>query len=297
MVVRAGRQLQQCPTRSSREGTGKNAKFVDPGGRIVSILDDLRLSGKVALVTGGGRGIGEGMAIGFAEAGADLALVSRTVADLEKVAARVKALGRKTLVLPADVSDLEAVPGVVDTVVNRLGHLDILANVAGVTMRKPVLDARPADWDYVMNTNLRAVYFMSQAAGRVMAAQRHGKIINITSMAALRGFAHLSLYGMSKVAVGLLTKVLGVEWAPYNIQVNGIAPGWIATAMTASRVNTPEWRTRWVQEQVPQGRFGKPTDVAGLAVYLASPASDFCTGQVFALDGGFSAGNPDPKEV
>lgn len=264
--------------------------------RIVSLLDDLRLDGKVALVTGGGRGIGEGLAVGFAEAGADLALVSRTAAALERVAERVRGLGRKILVLPADVSDLEAIPRVVDQVVNGLRGLDILANVAGVTMRRPVLDASPADWDYVMNTNLRAVYFMSQAAGRVMAAQRRGKVINITSMAALRGFEELSLYGMSKAAVGLLTKVLGVEWAPYNIQVNGIAPGWIATSMTASRVTTPEWRVRWVQEQVPQGRFGEPRDLAGLAVYLASTASDYCTGQVFALDGGFSAGNPDPNK-
>lgn len=263
----------------------------------MSILDDLRLDGKVALVTGGGRGIGEGIAAGLAEAGADVALVSRTSADLERVAERVRALGRRAIVILADVSDLEAIPRVVDKVVDGLGGLDILANVAGVTLRKPVLDASPADWDYIMNTNLRAVYFMSQAAGRVMAAQHHGKIINITSMAALRGFEELSLYGMSKAAVGLLTKVLGVEWAPHNIQVNGIAPGWIATAMTASRVNTPEWRVRWVEEQVPQGRFGKPKDVAGVALFLASAASDFCTGQVFAMDGGFSAGNPDPEKI
>jgi 2-dehydro-3-deoxy-D-gluconate 5-dehydrogenase len=263
----------------------------------VSILDELRLDSKVALITGSGRGIGEGMAVAFAEAGADLALVSRTEADLERVASKVRALGRKALVLPADVADLQAIPGVIDRVVDGLGGLDILANVAGVTLRKPVLDASPADWDYIMNTNLRAVYFMSQAAGRVMAAQHHGKIINITSMAALRGFEQLSLYGMSKAAVGLLTKVLAVEWAPYNIQANGIAPGWIATSMTASRVNTPEWRVRWIEEQVPQGHFGKPKDVAAVALFLASAASDFCTGQVFATDGGFSAGNPDPKKL
>jgi 2-dehydro-3-deoxy-D-gluconate 5-dehydrogenase len=263
----------------------------------VSIIDDLRLDGKVALVTGAGRGIGERMAISFAEVGADLALVSRTTGDLEKVAAQVKALGRRAVIIPADVSDLSTIPAVIDQVISGLGQLDILANVAGVTLRKPVLDANVADWDRVMNTNLRGVYFMTQAVGRVMAAQRHGKIINITSMAAIRGFEQLSIYGMTKAAVGILTQVLGVEWAQYNIQVNGIAPGWVATSMTASRINTPEWRHRWVQEQVPQGHFGQPKDIAGIAVYLASAASDFCTGQVFAVDGGFSAGNPDPKNL
>ena len=152
----------------------------------MSIVDDLRLDGKVALVTGAGRGIGEGMAISFAEVGANLALVSRTASDLAKVAAQVKAVGRKALIITAYVSDLNVIPGVIDQVVNGLGGLDILANVAGVTLRKPVLDAKVADWDRVMNTNLRGVYFMTQAAGRVMAAQRHGKIINITSMAAIR---------------------------------------------------------------------------------------------------------------
>ena len=263
----------------------------------MSIVDDLRLDGKVALVTGAGRGIGEGMAISFAEVGANLALVSRTASDLAKVAAQVKALGRKAVIIPADVSDLSAIPGVIEQAVNGLGGLDILANVAGVTLRKSVLDANIADWDRVMNINLRGVYFMTQAVGRVMAAQRHGKIINITSMAAIRGFEQLSIYGMTKAAVGLLTQVLGVEWAQHNIQVNAIAPGWVATSMTASRTNTPEWRIRWVQEQVPQGHFGRPKDIAGIAVYLASAASDFCTGQVFAVDGGFSAGNPDPRNL
>lgn len=261
------------------------------------ILDELRLDGKVALVTGGGRGIGEELAVAFAEAGADLALISRTASELERVATRVRMMGRKALAVVADVSDVEEIQRVVDQVVSLFGEVDVLANVAGVTLRKPVLEATTADWDFVMNTNLRAVYFMSQAAGRVMAARGAGKVINITSMTALRGFESLSLYGMSKAAVGLLTQVLAVEWAPYNIQANAIAPGWIATSMTASRVKTPEWRQRWVEKQVPQGRFGKPRDLAGLAVFLASRASDYCTGQVFAVDGGFSAGSPDPKEV
>lgn len=257
----------------------------------MSVLDELQLSGRVALVTGASRGIGEGLALACAEAGADVALVARSAEGLERVAERVRALGRKALVVPADVADLEAIPAIVQKVVDGLGRLDILANVAGVTRRMPVLDAKPSDWDYVVNTNLRAAYFMCQAAGRVMTAQRHGKIINIASMTSFRGFSDLSLYGISKAGVVLLTKVLAVEWAPCNVQVNAIAPGWIDTPMT--RGMTPE-RRRWVEDHLPQGRFGCTRDLAGICVYLASPASDYTTGQVFPVDAGFLAGNPWP---
>ncbi len=255
----------------------------------MGVLDDLRLDGRVALVTGASRGIGAGLALAYAEAGADVALVARATADLERVAEQVRATGRRALALSVDVADLAALPGIADRVVESLGRIDVLANVAGVTRRQPILEVTPADWDYVLNTNVRSVYFLCQAVGRVMIAQRGGKILNIASMNSFRGFADVSVYGLSKAAIAHLTMSLAVEWAPHNIQANAIAPGWIETPMTSTM--RPE-RRHWVENHLPQGHFGTPRDLAGLAVYLASPASDYTTGQVFPVDGGFLAGNP-----
>src|SRR5439155_8339764 len=162
------------------------------------ILDKLRLDGRVALVTGASHGIGEGMALAFAEAGADLALAARSQADLERVAGLVRDLGRRAIVVPTDVSDLDALPRLVDRTVTELGAIDVLANVAGVSFRKNISDCTPADWDYVMNIHLRSVYFLSQAAVRVMQRQQRGKIINIASMNSYRGYQGLSLYGLAK---------------------------------------------------------------------------------------------------
>jgi 2-dehydro-3-deoxy-D-gluconate 5-dehydrogenase len=257
----------------------------------VSVVDDIRLDGQVALVIGASRGIGEDMALAFAEAGADVALVGRGSGQLSRVAGQVAALGRRAKPVVVDVSDPSALPGMMNSVLDYFGRIDILANVAGVQRRMPVLDAQLEDWDYVINTNIRAVYFVCQAVGKVMTAQRRGKIINIASMVSFRGFADLSLYGISKAAVAHFTKSLAVEWAPYNIQVNAIAPGWIETEMVANM--RPE-RRRWVEEHLPQGHFGVPRDIAGLGVFLASRASDYLTGQIIAVDGGFMAGNPWP---
>ena len=255
----------------------------------MSVLDRLRLDGRIALVTGASRGIGEGLALAYAEAGADLALVARSAGDLERVAERVRALGRRALVVPADLADLAAIPSVVERVVAGYGRIDVLANVAGVTRRQPLLDVTPADWDYVVNTNLRAVYFLCQAVGKEMIGRRRGKILNLASMNSFRGFVDVSLYGLTKAAVAHLTASLAVEWAPHNVQANAIAPGWIDTPMTSTMAVE---RRRWVEAHLPVGHFGTPGDLAGLAVYLASPASDYTTGQVFAVDGGFLAGNP-----
>jgi 2-dehydro-3-deoxy-D-gluconate 5-dehydrogenase len=255
------------------------------------ILDQLRLDGRVALVTGAGHGIGEGMARGFAEAGADVAVVSRSAGDLERVAADARALGRRALVLPTDLSNLEALPPLVERVVAEYGTIDVLANVAGIGFRKDILKCTPADWDQVMNVHLRAVYFLSQAVAPIMQRQGRGKIINIASMNSYRGFQGLSLYGLAKAAILQLTKTMAVEWAEHGIQVNAIAPGWIETPMIATM--TPE-RRRWVLDHTPQHRMGAPADVAGLAVYLASPAADFVTGQTYVVDGGFLAGHPWP---
>lgn len=257
----------------------------------MNIVDSFRLDGRVALVTGAGKGIGEGIAIGLAEAGADLALVARTRPDLERVAEEVRTLGRRALVVPCDVADVTAVSATVQKVVEAYGQIDILVNCAGVQRRMTVLEATVEGWEQVINTNLRSVYFTTQAVGRVMVERRRGKVINIASMTAYRGFHMISPYGISKAGIANFTKYLAVEWAPYNIQANAVAPGWITTPMTSQM---GEDRIRWVCEHVPQGKFGTPRDVAGLVVFLASPAADYITGQTIPVDGGFLAGNPWP---
>jgi NAD(P)-dependent dehydrogenase (short-subunit alcohol dehydrogenase family) len=256
------------------------------------ILDLMRLDGRIALVTGASHGIGEGMARGFAEAGADVALAARSTDDLERVAASIRALGRRALVVPTDVADLDAVQRMVDRTIDEFGAIDILANVAGVGHRKNILDCTPADWDYVLNIQLRAVYFASQAVARVMLRQGRGKIVNIASMTSYRGYSGLSLYGLAKAAVLQLTKTMAVEWADHNVQVNAIAPGWIVTPLLDGMAET---RKQWVLDHTPQHRMGSPEDIAALAVYLASPAADFVTGQTYVIDGGFVAGHPWPK--
>ncbi|MBI2940493.1 MAG: glucose 1-dehydrogenase [Chloroflexi bacterium] len=254
-------------------------------------MERFQLAGKVALVTGASHGIGEGIARAFAEAGADVALVARTVADLERVAADVRAGGRRALVVSADLSRLDAIPSIVGRVVEELGTVDILANVAGVQRRKPILQVTPEDFDFVLDVQVRAVYFLSQAVTRVMIERDGGKIINIASMTSFRGFKDISLYGLSKAAIVQLTKTMALEWVAHRIYVNAIAPGWIDTPMTVSMNPT---RRRWVEEHVPLGKYGQPEDVGPLAVYLASSASDYTTGHTFAVDGGFLAGNPWP---
>jgi 2-deoxy-D-gluconate 3-dehydrogenase len=257
----------------------------------MNIVDSFRLDGRVALVTGAGRGIGEGIAVGLAEAGADLALVARTRSDLERVAEEIRTLGRRALVVPCDVADVTAIPATVQKVVEADGQIDILVNCAGLQHRMTVLEATVEGWEQVINTNLRSVYFTTQAVGRVMVERQRGKVINIASMTAYRGFHMISPYGISKAGIANFTKYLAVEWAPYNIQANAVAPGWITTPMT-SQMGAD--RIRWVCEHVPQGKFGTPRDVAGLVVFLASPAADYITGQTIPVDGGFLAGNPWP---
>lgn len=257
----------------------------------MNIIDGFRLEGRVGLVTGAGRGIGEGIALGLAEAGADLALVARTGAEIDRVAGEIRALGRRAITVPADLEDLQAIPRLVEAVVREYGRIDILVNVAGIQQRMTVLEADVAGWERVMNVNLRSAYFLTQAVGRVMVEQGRGKVINIASMTAYRGFHMISPYGISKAGLASFTQYLAVEWAPHNIQANAIAPGWITTPMSA---RMGEERIRWVTEHVPQGKFGTPRDVASLAVFLASPAADYITGQTIPVDGGFLAGNPWP---
>ena len=259
----------------------------------MSVLDSFRLDGRVALITGASRGIGAGIAQGFAEAGADVALVARSKTDLEGVAESARGQGRRAVAIAADVGDMGLLPVIVQQALDSLGRIDILVNVAGVNRRTSILEMLPEDYNAVMQVNLQSVYFLSQAVGRVMIERgAGGKIINIASMTSFRGYADISPYSLSKTAIVALTRNLAVEWARYNIQANAIAPGWIETAMTATIQPS---RRQWIIDHTPQGRFGTPREVAQLAIYLASPASDFMTGQVLPLDGGFLSGHPWPE--
>lgn len=258
----------------------------------MSFIDQMRLDDKVALITGASHGIGEGLAVAFAEAGADVVLAARTVSDLERVSRRVESTGRKALVVPTDVSDLSAIRSMVDTTVDSMGSIDVLANVAGSVRRVSILEASADDWDFTTHVQQRSVYFASQAVARVMIEQgRGGKMLNIASMTSYRGYHGISLYGAAKAAVIQMTKNMAVEWAPYDIQVNAIAPGWIETPMTATIAPS---RRRWIEEHTLQGKFGVVEDLSAMAVLLCSPAGGFITGQTIPIDGGFLSGHPWP---
>jgi 2-deoxy-D-gluconate 3-dehydrogenase len=244
------------------------------------------LSGRVAAVTGANAGIGQGLALALAAAGADIACVGRSPAD-ETIAA-VKALGRRAIFVEADLGSIEPVGRVVDETVAGLGGLDILVNNAGIIRRADSLDFTEADWDAVIDTNLKSVFFLAQAAARHMVANGGGKIINIASMLSFQGGIRVPSYTASKSGVAGLTRILANEWAQHGINVNAIAPGYIATSNTAA-LRADEKRNADILGRIPAGRWGDPSDLGGAAVFLASAASDYVQGHVLAVDGGWLA--------
>jgi 2-deoxy-D-gluconate 3-dehydrogenase len=244
------------------------------------------LSGRVAIVTGANTGIGQGIAIALAEAGADVALVGRTPA--EETAEEVRRAGRKAAIVHADLSTIAPVQGAVQRTTAELGGVDILVNNAGIIRRADALDFSEEDWDAVIDTNLKSVFFLSQAVARHMVEQGRGKIINIASMLSFQGGIRVPSYTASKSGVAGLTKLLANEWAAKGINVNAIAPGYIATNNTAA-LQDDEVRNRQILERIPARRWGKPSDLAGAAVFLASDASDYVHGHILAVDGGWLA--------
>lgn len=249
------------------------------------------LSGRVAVVTGANTGIGQGIAMALAEAGADIAAVGRSEAS--ETAAKVRAIGRRCELVSADLSTIAPVEDVVSAVVERLGRIDILVNNAGIIRREDALDFSEADWDAVVDTNLKSLFFLSQAAARHMvqwASQtgERGKIVNIASMLTFQGGIRVPSYTASKSGVGGLTKLMANEWAPKGINVNAIAPGYIATNNTAA-LQADETRNRQIMERIPEGRWGDPADIGGAAVFLASKAADYVQGHILAVDGGWLA--------
>ena len=252
------------------------------------ILDRFRLDGKVALVSGASRGIGRAIALALAEAGADVALASRSTEELQTAAAAIRSLGRRALVLPTDVTDLGQIRRTVDRTVKDLARLDVVVNAAGIPSRKPAVELTEADFDRVYGTNIRSVTFCCAEAGRHLLPQGSGSIINICSLTTAIGLPGRALYGPTKGAVGQLTKALAVEWGPSGVRVNAIAPGWILTDLSRAALADPAMRQR-VLDRTPLGRIGEPDDLAGIAVFLASDASAFVTGQIIYVDGGYLA--------
>ncbi len=244
------------------------------------------LSGKVALVTGANTGIGQGIALALAEAGADIAAAGRSPA-LETLD-KVRTMGRRCEMFRADLSNIAAVQPLVDEVLAAFGHIDILVNNAGIIRRADAVDFTEADWDAVMDTNIKTLFFLCQAAGRHMIERGSGKIINIASMLTFQGGIRVPSYTASKSGVGGLTKLLANEWAGKGVQVNAIAPGYIATNNTAA-LQADETRNRQIMERIPAGRWGDPADIGGAAVFLASSASDYVQGHILAVDGGWLA--------
>jgi NAD(P)-dependent dehydrogenase (short-subunit alcohol dehydrogenase family) len=252
----------------------------------MGVLETFSLAGKTALVTGAGRGIGRQLALVFAQAGADVAVNSRTETELGAVAEEIRALGRRAVVVRGDVSTATAAAAAVEAATAGLGQLDVLLNAAGIAVRVPAEDTTEEQFDRVVDTNLKGTYFACQAAGRHMLARGTGSIVNIGSLTTSFGLPLRSVYAATKGAVGQLTKTLAVEWAARGVRVNAIAPGWIHTPLTQPLVDNPEV-TRWIVGRTPMGRWGRPEDLAGAAVYLASDASAFMTGQILYVDGGF----------
>lgn len=243
------------------------------------------LSGKIALVTGAGRGLGQAIAVGLAEAGADVALATnRTPADETK--RRVEEVGRKAIVLQADVGDRSKLQELIDGAADAFGRIDILVNNAGIIRRTPAADHAYEDWQDVLDVNLNSVFTLSQLAGRRMIEQGSGKIINIASMLSFQGGVNVPGYAASKHAVAGLTKALANEWASKGVQVNAIAPGYMSTDNTEALRNDPV-RSRQILERIPAGRWGTDRDLVGAAVFLASSASDYVNGHLLCVDGGW----------
>ncbi len=246
----------------------------------------LDLSGKVAVVTGGGRGIGRAIALALAEAGADVVATSRSQAQIEQVAKEIEVLGRKTLVQPCDVSDVQQIQALLARVLEELGRLAVVVNAAAISpIWKRIEEVTDEEWDQIMAVNLRGAFLLSREVGRIMLEQGSGSMIHIASIAGLQGTSHIGPYSVSKAGLIGLVRVLAYEWATRGVRVNAIAPGWVRTAMTEPVLQHPEI-SRSILGSIPMGRAAEPEEIAPLAVYLASDASKYVTGQVYIIDGG-----------
>ena len=251
------------------------------------VIPSFSLKGKVAIVTGGKRGIGKAICLSFAEAGADVATCSRAIEDgqLQGVADEIQRLGRRSLAIQADVTQKTEVDNMVQRVMSEFGKIDILVNNAGIMVRKPLLELGEDEWDLTLDTNLKGYFLCSQAVGRVMVAQKQGNIINIASEQGFRALGGRGAYPVSKAGVLMLTSVLARELADHNIRVNGIAPGFVKTDMNRTLRSDPKELKR-LEAAIPLGRLAEPDDMVGAAIFLASDASSYMTGHTVVVGGG-----------
>jgi len=252
-------------------------------------IPSLSLQGKVAIVTGGSRGIGKAIALTFAEAGADVVVNSRDLdGKLGPAAEEIRGLGRRSLAVTADITQKAAVDNLVQRTMDEFGRIDILVNNAGVIERATLLETDEDGWDRIMDTNLKGYYLCSQAVGKRMIDQKRGNIINIASMRGITAAVGRASYCISKAGVVMLTRVLALELAGYNIRVNAIAPGWVKTRLNESLWSDPKTRKQ-IEAEIPLGYMAEPSDIAGTALFLASDASSYITGHTIIAEGGLLA--------
>ena len=246
------------------------------------------LTDKVAIVTGSTKGIGRGIAEGLAKAGANLVIVSRNQVDCSQVAEEIKKFGHDALPVATDVTDLNAIDELVKKVTEHYGKIDILVNNAGSAITKKAEDLTEADWDRVLNVDLKGVFFCAQAVGRQMISQKQGKIINIASILGLVGDRQVLPYCVAKGGVVQMTKALALEWAKHNIQVNSLCPGYVITPMNEAELKQEKIHNH-ITKKIAMRRFGEISEMVGAAILMASNASDYMTGQMIVIDGGWTA--------
>lgn len=247
------------------------------------------LTGKVAIVTGTSRGLGQYLGRALARAGADLVLTSRDPNSLKAFQGEIESLGRRALSLPLDVRRLESIRDMAEAAVARYGKIDILVNNAGCNVRKPALEVTWDDWNLVLDTNLRGTFFVSQAVAKHMITRKYGRVINIGSVTCVSGYAGLGPYGASRGGVKQLTMSLADDWGIHGVTVNCLAPGWFKTTQNAVMYENQEW-VSYLCDRIPLKRPGQPQDLDGAVVFLASEASGYITGQTLLVDGGISTG-------
>ena len=253
------------------------------------MVDYFDLSGKVAIVTGTSRGLGQYFARALAKAGADLVITSRKLSSLDQFKEEIESLGRRALAVQLDVLSQSDIENMVQATIKEYGKIDILVNNAGLNIRKPTTEVSSQDWDTVLNTNLKGSFFCAQAVAKEMIKRNYGRIISVGSCTCVFGMEGIAAYTASRGAILSMTRSLAAEWGKFGITVNVLAPGWFKTAQNAVLYENKEW-VNYITERIPLNRPGQPHDLDGTVIFLASDASEYITGQMILIDGGFTTG-------